>query len=181
MSILIRNTITEENVDHFVVPTRPEGGFYRFEMIFNADTQRCYGDDLIDLLETLIPGYGAMDQEARLEARIAHAVDTQVSLQSAINLSMADIGRTPAEDAILNAPRHTPPLVDEWLCEIPLVLVDAQYAPYGDEHRPMSGISNVNLAPNLWWLNPAEGDMEYLRSLHEAWAITLNILKDEAI
>lgn len=179
MSILVKNTSEEEALP--APPLRDDGGYYRFEMITDNGWSRVYDDTTEGLLAHLIPGYLDLDEEARLAARIRHAVDTQVILQAWINQDHADVPRTDQEQTLLTAPRHVQPDILIWSSAIPLVLVDAFYAPFSDLPAPSSEIADVADAPNLWILRPAASEMDYLRSLHETAVITLNIARDEVV
>lgn len=181
MGVLVRNIAAGIDIESFDIPRRLDGSYFRFEMICDSGWSRVYDDSIAGLINHLIPGYINLDENQRLAARIRHAVDVQVLLQSQINANHADTPRSISENTVLFAPRHEQPFISEWACEIPLVLVDAFYAPYGDAPQPLSTSLDVLFSPNIWWLRPAEGEMEYLRSLHEATAIDLNITKDEAI
>lgn len=162
-------------------PRRPDGSFYRFEMIADGGWSRFYDDNPAGLLDFLIPGYLELDEDARLQARIRHAVDLQVRLQARINTFYNDTRRTPDEHAVLTGPRHVPPLVDEWLSPIPLVLVDVFYSPFTEQPAPISDVGDVLLTPNLWWLRPGRSPMDYLLSLHEAGLIELHASVEEVI
>jgi hypothetical protein len=163
------------------IPSRPDGTRYRYEMICDNRWSRLYDDSVEGLLSYLIPGYRHLDENQRLGARIRHAVDSQVVLQAQLNVFFRGATRSSEEEALLLGPRHIQLEVDTWECEVPLVLVDAYYAPYTDIQKPRSAILDVAIPPNIWWLNPAQGEMDYLLSLHEASVIDLNIAKDEAI
>jgi hypothetical protein len=179
MSVVIPNT-EDEKLD-FVVPTRADGTFYRYEMICDNGWSRVYSDTLTDLLERLIPAYGQKDAQQRLTARIQHATDLQVGLQAQVNLSYDDSALTAEERELVSGPRHLQPQIESWDADFPLILVDAFYAPYSPLVVPVSGLSNVQNAPNLWWLKPAAGEFEYLQSLHDLAVVELHMLKDEAI
>lgn len=181
VGVLIRNVNSEESVSALDIPTRPEGGFYRYEMICDGGWTRAYDDFAAGLLNHIIPNYEGMNEEERLIARIAHAIAMQVPLQAAINQEWQDTPRTPAEHDLLNGSRATQPVIEYWDAENPLVLVDAFYAPYTETPAPVSGLGNFEEAKNVWWLQPASSELEYLQSLHEASVITLSIAKDEAI
>lgn len=181
MGVLVRNVSAGVDLESFDIPRRFDGSYFRFEMICDSGWSRVYDDSIEGLLNHLIPGYVNLDETQRLAARIRHAVDVQVLLQSQINAIHSDAPRSVSENTVLFAPRHEQPFISEWACEIPLVLVDAFYAPYGDAPRPISTSLDVLFSSNIWWLRPADSEMEYLRSLHEATAIDLNITKDEAI
>jgi len=178
MGVMVRNvTEATENVPD--IPTRPDGSFYRFEMIADGGWSRYYDDTPDGLLDFLIPGYADLDAEGQLEARIRHSIDLQVRLQARLNSFYSTTRRTVDEQAILTGPRHIQPVVEEWGCPIPLVVIDAFYDPFSDDPRPMSTLSDTALTPNLWWLRPAESAMGYLESLHEVGLIDLHTSVDE--
>lgn len=179
MGVIVRNISSGEDLEKLAIPTRPDGSYYRFEMICDGGWTRVYDDSAVALMTHLIPGYTRLDDQARLTARVRHAVDTQVRIQTQVNTFFRNVEVTADEVAILTSPRHTPPVVDIWSCRVPLIVVDAYYAPYSDIARPRSIHSDTADAENLWWLRPTEGELEYLRSLHEISAIDLNITKDE--
>ena len=181
MPNLVRNVSAAEDVDNIEIPTRPDGSFYRYEMVCDGGWSRLYDDSVVSLLTHLIPGYTRLDDSERLTARIRHAVDAQVNLQTRLNTFFAASPRTDEEQRVLYGPRHTPPAVAEWGCEVPLILVDAFYAPYSDLPRTYSTIADVAIPPNIWWLHPAEGEFEYLRSLHETSFLDLHIARNEVI
>lgn len=181
MGVLVRNVSNAEDLDGLQVPTKADGSFYRFEMVADGGWHRYYDDEPAALVAFLIPGYLDLNEEDRLAARIRHAVDLQVRLQARLNTFFSNAPRTNEEHSILTGPRHKQPDIDTWGCEVPLVLVDAFYGPYTDAPTPISLLSDVAFPPNLWWLRPAEGDMEYLRSLHETSLIDLHMTADEVI
>ena len=181
MPVIVRNVSAGNDVSSLPVPTRPDGSFYRYEMICDGGWSRLYDDSAVNLLTHLIPGYTRYNDDQRLAARIRHAVDCQVRLQARLNVFFAASPRDALEQHVLYGHRNTPPKVTEWNCQIPLVLVDAFYDPFSDLPKPYSGISDVAMPPNLWWLRPAEGELEYLRSLHETSVIDLHIARDEVI
>lgn len=178
MSILVRNISVEQTVDDLATPVHPSGRFYRFEMICDDDTNRVYDDSVSGLLDHLIAGYSDLPESAKLDALIKHALDSQVRLQARLNIFFDQIPRTPEEEAVLVGPRHVQPEVDVWSSVVPLVLVDAFYAPFSGLARPVSGDGDVAFADNIWWLTPAAGEMAYLVSLNEASLITLNVSSD---
>lgn len=181
MAIFVRNASEADKINNFKVPTRADGTFYLYEMICDNGWSRVYDDTIEGLLNFLIRDYSTMTDEEKLTARIRHAVDCQVRLQAQINAFFSDEPRTPVEDAILNGPRTTPPMITQWDCAVPLLLIDSFYAPHTNIERPFSGLSEDTIPENLWWLTPCEGEMEYLRSLHQTSIIDLNIAKDVAV
>lgn len=181
MTVLVRNKTLADRANAMEVPTRPDGTFYTFEMICDGGWSRVYDDTPSGLLSYLIPGYTEMDEVEKIVARIRHAVDNQVRLQARLNAFFETTDRTQTEDDILYGPRHIQPTVTQWDCAVPLVLVDAFYTPHTNVSRPFSGIADVAMPPNLWWLRPADTEIEYLRSLHEASIIDLHMAKDAVV
>jgi hypothetical protein len=181
MSVLVRNITANDKIGDLAIPTRPDGSYYRYEMICDGGWSRLYDDSAVNLLTYLIPGYTRFNDEQRLAARIRHSIDCQVALQARLNVFFAASPRNAEEQHLLYGPRHVQPSVTEWNCEVPLILIDAFYSPYADVPRTISGLGDVALPPNLWWLRPAEGELEYLRSLHETSVIDLHISKSEVI
>lgn len=182
MGVKVDNLSAAEDIANFHVPTRPDGTFYRYEMVTDGGWSRYYDDDSAALVGFLISGYAALtDPTDRLAARIQHAVDLQVRLQARLNVFFADYPRTDEEQRILTAPRSTPPRVEDWTSDIPLVLVDAFYSPHGQLPLPDAPQPLLDDAPpTIWWLRPAGSDLDYLRSLHAASLIDLNINIDGA-
>ncbi|MGH9250608.1 MAG: hypothetical protein ACRD0W_13950 [Acidimicrobiales bacterium] len=132
--IVIRNPRGPESPR---APTRPDGGLYRFEMIFGGWGHRAYADTEAELCGALIPGYGELlDDTARMKARIIHAVTEQVQLQASINVASDPEASTEADREVLLGPRHVQPPVARWDCDVPLVLVDIYYEPLGRLPRP---------------------------------------------
>jgi len=181
VAILVRNVSMTQDAERITVPTRPDGTYYRFELICDGGWSRVYDDTTSGLLGHMIPGYLALTHEQQLAARIQHAVDNQVRLQAQLNSFFNNTPRTTVEDDILNGCRDAQPLVAQWDCAVPLVAIDTFYAPYTDNQIPVSGIADVAMPPNLWWLKPGHGELEYLRSLHEASLVDLHISKEEVV
>ena len=159
-------------------PTKEGGGQYRYEMMVDAGKRRVYGDTPEELLQYFIPGYQLLtDEVERTTARLLYAVTVQVALQALFQSGMEvrmGLTPTPAERAILEAPRDVPPQVTEWESEIPLVLVSSYYQPDGELLRPtgLLGEPGYDEPYNLIWLDPS-GDMPFLVSLHQAGWLNL--------
>lgn len=181
MSVLIRNVSVADDLSTMQIPLKEDGTYYRYEMICDGGWSRLYDDSVEGLIEYMIPGYSTKSRQEKLELRIQHALDMQVFLQSQLNMFYEATDVRITEKQILVSPRNVQPQIEVWNCLIPLVLVDAFYAPYTDNKAPISGLSNYNESENIWWLKPAEGEMEYLKSLHEYSIINLNISKNEGI
>lgn len=177
MAILVRNVSSAQRADALHVPTRTDGSFYRYELICDGGWSRVYDDSTEGLMDHLCPGYLRMSADGRLAARIRHAVDAQVRVQAQLNSFFHASPRTKSEEEVLNSSRDVQPSLSQWDCAVPLVVVDAFYAPYTDVPAPISGIADVAMPPNLWMLHPAAGELEYLRSLHEASFLDLHVAK----
>jgi hypothetical protein len=181
MGVAIRNVSQTEHVENISIPTKPDGSYYRFELIANGGWSRYYDDTTEGLMNFLIPNYENFPPGQKLAARIKHAVDLQVRLQARLNMFFASEPRTEEEQKILIGPRNEQPSIEYWETACPLVLVDAFYTPYTDNKQPISAHYDVNLPENLWWLRPAESEVEYLRSLHETSLIDLHTISDEVV
>lgn len=164
-----------KRVGRLEVPTREDGSPYKYEMVCDNGWARVYGDTPQELLCYLIRGYGAMTARERTKARLVHALEVQVRLQAQINVFFAESEQTNGERIILQGPRTSPPMITEWFCEVPLMLVDMFYVPYSRVVPPKSGREWV--VRNVWWLRPAESEMAYLKSLHDASFIDINVSK----
>ena len=118
-------------------PRRPDGGLYRFEMIYDGLRYRAYADTASELCRLLIPGYSELEDDTeRAEARIRFAVGTQVQLQAAIVAEVGLEACSPAERQTLLGARHAPPSWRGGRRTWPLVLVDVFYQPRGELPRP---------------------------------------------
>jgi hypothetical protein len=156
------------------IPVRSDHRPYRFEMMFNGFTERAYADTPDELLGFLISGYARLDERQRHAARIKFAVRAQVITQAEINTGY-DLGTLPpGEQAVLTGHRNTPPEVEEWAAEVPLVLVDVYYQPLGSLPRP---VTEVAAPDNLLWISPAD-PYDLLVSLHRAGFLILNEHRD---
>jgi hypothetical protein len=141
MAVLTRNPREGVVPD---VPHRPDGGLYRFEMIFDGGRYRAYADTVTELCEQLIPGYAELEDDiSQAAARIQHAVRAQVLLQAAI-VADADLsGCNGEEQELLLGPRHVPPAIEVWEADVPLVLVDTYYEPLARYPGPKGGLGAV--------------------------------------
>jgi hypothetical protein len=149
-------------------PTRPDGGLYHYELIYDGGKWRGYADTADELLEALIPGYPDLDSDARAAARLAHAVRTQVALQAQIVAATGLAGCADTETAVLLAARDTPPAPETWAAPVPLVLVTTFYTPTGELPAPAAADP-----AGLIWIDPTSAET-LLRSLHRAGAVQLH-------
>lgn len=173
MTVFQRNVYVGEQQPQ--QPRHDDGSRYRFRMQYNGDKEIAYCGSADELLDVLIRGYQAQDEPAQLQSRIRLAIGVQVIEQAYINANVPadEWNKLPDDDkGVLNGNRDEQPPVDEWMCEVPLVLVDTAYAPFSDVPRPISGIADVVNPPNLLWLRPAE-PWEFLVSLVQVGYISL--------
>lgn len=157
-------------------PRNPAGEPFHYCMLYNSATLVAWADSATELCDLLIEGYLEIpeeDLEEQAAQRALYAVGAQVRLQAAI-LAAADPARaTEAERAVLSGSRDVPPEVEVWESPIPLVLVDAFYAPFTDRRRPLSRPRGDG-APgsNLIWLEFAD-ELSFLMSLSAAGEIQM--------
>lgn len=151
-------------------PRRPDGRRYRFELAHSDGRTRTYGDEPAELLAALLPGYADPDRDAgaRTAQRVEHAVRIQTRTQAALNIEYGFGGCAEDKRDILLADRSVPPEVVLWAALVPLVLVDAHYAPCADRRRPAAEAPGV-----LIWLRPSD-EWQYLVSLAEIGAVMLS-------
>lgn len=156
-----------------VAPRRPDGGAYRFELIYDGANLRAYADKLEDLMEALIPGYGDLDGPARVVERLMLAVGAQVRLQAALCAELDMDACSPEEQDVLLGSREHPPAVQRWEAEVPLVLVESYYEPLGGLPRPES-LPRGGGEPesNLIWIDPTS-ELSMLTSLSKAGLVNL--------
>lgn len=179
-AVLVRNDPAAGQAPH-----KPDGAWYRFEMLCHSDQTRAYADTADELLAVLMgPAYADLrNDDARLQARISWATSLLAPMQAAVYTSVDSTVRDDLPDAdraTLLQPRHVPVVVDEWSSPVPLVLVDVHYAPYTDIPAPMSTVADVADPPNIVWLRPTD-PVEFLLSLDRTGYITLNEQDDFAI
>ena len=158
-------------------PRRPDGGLYRFEMIYDGLKYRAYADTAIELCGLFIPGYSELEDDTeRAEARIRFAVGTQVQLQAAIVAEVGLEACSPSERQALLGARHVPLELATWEADVRLVLVDVFYQPLGELPRPAGRPSGGGEPDsNVIWLSPAD-EAELLSSLHRAGLVVLSVV-----
>ncbi|WP_433180106.1 hypothetical protein [Actinoallomurus sp. CA-150999] len=145
-------------------PTNADGRPYAYEMIYAGGTLRGYADEIVELIEMLIPGYTALtDDDERAEARLRLALDVQVRLQAELA-----VGRLPdcseEELAVILGRRDRPPSPARWDAPVPLVLITFFYEPVGSLTRPEGP------ADRQIWLDPSS-DWALLTSLNASGSI----------
>lgn len=165
------------------VPLHADGSRYPFRMVYDRGERIGYADTPVDLMDLLIPGYAALNEQDQAVARIRHAVRVQVALQAEINANVDPeewAALSDVERKVLNGPRFEQPIGwsedaefgDVWESEIPLILVETGYEPWLARPKPVSGIADVINPPNIVWLRPQD-EWEFLQSLSLAGDIVL--------
>lgn len=167
-----------------------DGTNYQWCMFFEGNSQIAEADTLGELLEVFIPNYTTKDETSKLAARIIHARGVQLQLRSNVIASLTD----EEEAALTSVERNvlyyedgdpsgwgervaledgTTEVVDLWTSDIPLILLDTNYAPFpGKPARPLSAYGDHDIVPNIVYLRPSE-EFAYLQSLHLVGAIAL--------
>lgn len=172
-AVVIANTAQADTIE-VPVPAKSTGEPYIYEMLFNGYADRAYADTPAELLGCLINGYEAMNDTERLTARLRHATRTQATAQADFNWHHNNLVGEPDEViSILTSSRSTPPAITEWSSEVPIVIVDVFYEPFGALPQPTSTISDVKNPPNIVWLR-VHDETEYLTSLARADHIALH-------
>lgn len=162
------------------VPEYPEGGPWPLAMLFIGDggePKTALSDTHTALLGALIPKYLDLPEtpeghDSALVARYEHAVALANSIQGDLAAQAADAGHfdpasesedvltaifTEKTEAFTGVPAADGELNLAWEHEVPLVLIDTDYAPYTARTRPTG---------RTVWLNPST-EVEYLASLAE--------------
>ncbi|GAA0245337.1 hypothetical protein [Cryptosporangium japonicum] len=146
-------------------PRRPDGEFFRFELIDGGGRWRVYADDRTDLVADLIPGYDTLpDDAARRVARTGALLGAQILAQARLITDLGTDDCTEEQKALLLGTRDTPPVLDEeWTAPVPLVLISGLYEPYTALPRPDGDII---------WLDSDTED-SYLRALRVTGMVVL--------
>lgn len=163
---------------------------FEFMMVFNQGEEMVFADTATELCSILIPGYLDIPDDEVVKhttARILYAVKMQVRAQAAINMDFDLSVATDTERAILTGTRDTPPEVGErWECPIPLVLVEAFYAPFTDRPVPQAAPRDAGAAVraarpdlpnpenNILWLGFAD-ELDFLEGLTTLGVITVAV------
>lgn len=172
-AVLTRNDLVEaDNAPEIEPPRKSNGDGYRFEMIFNGGGSRAYADTAVELIDVLIPGYEALDTNARVQARVTYGTALLPRVQATVLQDVDQEAIPEAEKSVLLQPRFEAVVVDEWASEVPLVLLDVHYAPHSEIPAPRSALEDVASPRNLIWVRVIE-DYDMLLSLHDIGLINL--------
>jgi len=126
-----------------------DGTPFPLEVVY--DGSRICADSAEEILGVLIDGYaGQHDEQPRWHARIRVAIEAQSTTQRLLNAGELFDHCTEEEERVLLHEPGVQPVVGEWQCGIPLVLVTCFYQPLGDLAQPTTA------APGqIWWIDPS--------------------------
>lgn len=168
---------------------KSDNSLFKFRMHFNGFSKIAFADNYIDLCEALMPGYTALAEDERLSARLAILLDVQVHLRSNILVTVVQKKHDLKEweYAVLASEDRAPhgwsgdneESVDFWSASVPLVLLDADYAPYADVLPPVSSIADVENPPNIIWLR-CSSEEAFINSLERAGVIAVSSARNAA-
>ncbi len=148
-------------------PIKKDGSYYPLEMLFNGLWECVYSDTYDELLEILIPGYIAGNEEERAYL-ITSYFQQAAAIAQALFLNNFDPSEyNDEEKAILLAHKYNPVEIDTWASEIPLILLDVCYEPYTNVAKPQAVGDGVIL-----WLKIGNAET-VLRSLSSIGNINL--------
>lgn len=171
------------------IPFKEDGEFYDYIMYHENNRYIAYADSPAELIDILIRGYEEMTESDRLNARLRMALSLQSSTQAQIFLDLSKEQKESLKEweikAIQGRYNETDPWairdfwkeqlpegmteeevdeddrIDIWSSEIPLVLIDASYAPWTDIYPPLANPEGTNII----WLKPMD-EVEFLESLN---------------
>lgn len=189
-AILTLNTLAGRDSAAPAPSLKLDGTHYQWRMSFDENKQFADADTLGELLEVFIPNYTSKDETSQLAARIIHARGVQLQLRSNVIASLTDeedAALTDVERNVLFYENGDPSgwgqkvpfedgttgFLDVWESDIPLILLDTNYAPFpGKPARPLSSYGDYDVVPNIVYLRPSD-EFSYLQSLHMVKAIVL--------
>ena len=126
------------------------------------DTWRICADTPEEILGLLIDGYADLgDEPARLQARLRLTLAARAMVQTLLNAGELFDQSTAGEKRILLDQTDVPPMIGEWECDIPLVLVTVFYQPVGELRQP-----HVTAPGQVWWIDPSTA-RSLLETLHQ--------------
>ncbi|WP_157240049.1 hypothetical protein [Catenuloplanes japonicus] len=141
-------------------------------MVYGQGRQRVMADDPAELLSHLIPGYLDFPPELRPALRVSHAEEALHRLQQRINVAYGLDDVDSDEWRLLTTEHGGQVVIDAWSASVPLVLVDAHYAPYTEQPRP------EERGGRIVWLDTTD-DETYLNSVALAGEVFLAVRADD--
>lgn len=190
--VVTSNTIAGRDNRAPAPALRADGTAFDWRMFFDNNQRIVDADTTEELLGFLIPNYSAMTKEEKQDSRVELARGVQQLARATILSELSDDKVESLQDWEINVlsygnDEHSDPfgwgdgsgqfgvlndeVPDEWNSDVPLVLLDINYAPYTEVPTPLSGFGDFIEVPNLIWLRPT-GELEFLRSLSRIGFIT---------
>jgi hypothetical protein len=122
-----------------------------FPLEVSYEGWRICADSAEEILGALVDGYaGQHDEQWRWQARIKVAVEAQTTTQHLLNAGELFDRCTEEETQILLHDPGVPPVVEEWQCGVPLILITCFYQPLGNLPQPQA------MSPGqIWWIDPS--------------------------
>jgi hypothetical protein len=112
---------------------------------------RICADSAKEILDVLIDGYAEQhDEQLRWHARVRAAIAAQTTTQHLLNAGETFDHCSEEETQVLLHDPGVQPVVGEWKCGVPLILITCFYQPMGNLPQP------VAIPPGqIWWLDPS--------------------------
>lgn len=144
-----RHPHTDTAPDTPTEAVRGDGTPFPFEV--SHEGWRICADSAEEILSILIGGYaGQHDERSRWHARASVAIEAQVTTQPLLNAGELFDHCTEEETQILLHDSGVQPVIGEWQCPVPLILVTSFYQPLGNIPQP------VAISPGqIWWIDPS--------------------------
>lgn len=161
---------------------KDSGEPYSYRMFFDNNSRIADADSLDDLVDVILPGYLMASEEDQSKMRLDYAIGREIDFRTHV-LSRMSPGEFSdlldwEREYLLSTYATTLTWEDEndtfprvWSSDVPLVLINAFYAPYGEVTRPLSKYGDFDLTPNTLWFN-VESDISFLDSLMRMGIIT---------
>lgn len=180
-TIIANNRATRDA--YVPAPTLHEDGTpVKWRMFYEGGRYIADSDSLADLIEVLIPGY--TEKEDVLDSmgeRFIYARNIQSALRAEVLAGVtadkwegltSDQQQTLSFDSEVEINFETEDGgVVLWDTDVPLVLIDVMYQPYGSLVAPLSSEGDYKDVSNILWLRVAT-EREFLESLTRAGIIT---------
>lgn len=170
-------------------PLKSDNSLYEYRMYFNGFSKIAFSDSFAGLCEAVLPGYANLSEDDKLQARLSALLDLQPQLRA--NLLIDGVhGKKEIQEweyDILFSDNRAPhgwggdgeESVDFWSSPVPLVLLDADYAPYTDVLPPVSKIADVENPPNILWLRGTTEE-QFINSLDRAGVVAVSTARNAA-
>jgi len=144
-----------------VAAARGDGTPFPLEVSYEG--WRICADTAEEILGVLVDGYAAKhDEQSRWHARIQVAVEAQGTIQRLLNAGELFDRCTEEETRVLLHDVGVQPVVGEWRCGIPLILIACFYRPLGKIPQPTTVVPG-----QIWWIDPstAQSQLETLNGV----------------